>query len=222
MKHTLPRLPGGTYLIDKFITPRWSTPLTAERLWNRKTYDWLNKGLCKHSKASSFWVQRKGTNGQTLILHGLGQPVLRAAPFFVALFSNSVPQNQRPEDSEQGCPSRHVHLDIIKHLSSERQMSFIIWKGISNQTSEPRSMQEALQASQKVAPEYLPLKACSAATPSTLLFLRDGLYMSTEREAKSCQSFFWLVSDHIYESVSTDQSPNKTWESLCSEHQILH
>lgn len=55
----------------------------------------------------------------------LGQPVLRAASFFVALFSNSAHQNQKSEDSEQSCPSRHVQLDIIKHLSSERRMSFI-------------------------------------------------------------------------------------------------
>lgn len=46
--------------------------------------------------------------------------------------------------------------------------------------------------------------------------------MWVEREAKSCQSFCWSVSDHINEGVPTDQSPNKTQEGWCSEHWMLH
>lgn len=93
-------------------------------------------------------------------------------------------------------------------------MSFIFWKGISDQTSEPRRMQEDVQAWQKLAPEYLPLKTCSTASSIALLSVLKGRFLCEEREAKSHQSFCWLVSDHIYDSVPTDQSPKETHEGL--------
>lgn len=41
------------------------------------------------------------------------------------------------------------------------------------------------------------------------LFLRDGLYVSGER-GKVMSELLLIMSDHIYESVPTDQSPNET------------
>lgn len=46
-------------------------------------------------------------------------------------------------------------------------------------------MQEAVQALQKVAPEYLSLKARSTASPSTLLSVFKGWSLCEERERQS-------------------------------------
>lgn len=69
------------------------------------------------------------------------------------------------QDSEQGCPSRNVQLDKITFFLK----AFILWKGILGQTSEHRSRQEAVPVLQKVAPEYLPVKACLTASPGMLV-----------------------------------------------------
>lgn len=46
--------------------------------------------------------------------------------FYVVSLSISVLENQNPENLHQGCLSRQVQMDIIKHLSSEGQ-EFIIF-----------------------------------------------------------------------------------------------
>lgn len=146
--------------------------------------------------ANSFWFKYRGTNRPALLLIA---GTVYSQGYFVTLFSNSVPWNIMLQDSEQGCPSRNVQLDKITFFSEslyfmKRDLRSDLW--IQEQAGSCTSFTKGgtwvftCQGMSNCITWY-----------AGVCFLRDGL-LCDKTERQPCQSFCWLVSDHIYESVT--------------------
>lgn len=146
--------------------------------------------------ANSFWFKHRGTNRPALLLIA---GTVYSQGYFVTLFSNSVPWNNNASGFRAGlpfqkCPVGQNHLFSESLYFMKRDLRSDLWTqeqaGSCTSFTKGGTWVFTCQGMSNCITWY-----------AGVCFLRDGL-LCDKTERQPCQSFCWLVSDHIYESVT--------------------